>query len=184
MDPALLREDCAAFQMYLMQDRKLLAESDVILEQLISELLIEKPDLVLITGDMTKDGELVCHQAVLKQLRIPEANKIKVLVVPGSHDINNPDTVLFDGDHTEPVRTISPGEFSSLYAAYGYGSAIARDPNSLGYIFEPFKDFFVLTWEFRFLNMRQPSPSRHLNSLRNTCSWVRPTMCQNCMQPW
>ncbi|MFO7613168.1 MAG: metallophosphoesterase [Bacteroidales bacterium] len=144
MDPSLLRADGSAFQMYLMQDRKLLAESDAILRQLISELLIEKPDLVLISGDLTKDGELVCHQEVIKQLRILEANRIKVLVVPGNHDINNPDAVLFDGDNTEPVPTISAEEFSSLYAEYGYGSAIARDPNSLSYISEPFKDFFVV----------------------------------------
>ncbi|MFO7669675.1 MAG: metallophosphoesterase, partial [Bacteroidales bacterium] len=144
MDPSLLREDGSAFQMYLMQDRKLLAESDAILEQLISELLIEKPDLVLITGDLTKDGELVGHQEVIKQLRILEANRIKVLVVPGNHDINNPDAVLFDGDITEPVPTISAEEFSLLYAEYGYGSAIARDPNSLSYISEPFKNFFVV----------------------------------------
>jgi len=144
MDPSLLREDGSAFQMYLMQDRKLLEESDAILQQLIAELLVEKPDLVLISGDLTKDGELVCHQAVIRQLRILEANRIKVLVVPGNHDINNPDAVLFDGDNTEPVETISPEQFSSLYAEYGYGSAIARDPNSLSYLSEPFKNFFVL----------------------------------------
>jgi 3',5'-cyclic AMP phosphodiesterase CpdA len=144
MDPSLLKEDGSAFQMYLMQDRKLLAESDAILQELINELLIEKPDLVLISGDMTKDGELVCHQGVIKQLRILEANRIKVLVVPGNHDINNPDAVLFDGDNTEAVPTISPEQFRSLYADYGYGSAIARDPNSLSYISEPFKGLFVL----------------------------------------
>jgi 3',5'-cyclic AMP phosphodiesterase CpdA len=144
MDPSLLREDGSAFQMYLMQDRKLLAESDAILREIINELLIEKPDLVLISGDLTKDGELVCHQAVIKQLRILEANRIKVLVVPGNHDINNPDAVLFNGDNTEPVPTVSAEQFRSLYAQYGYGSAIARDPNSLSYISEPFKNLFVL----------------------------------------
>jgi len=144
MDPSLLREDGSAFQMYLMQDRKLLAESSAILQEVVNELLIEKPDLVLISGDLTKDGELVCHQAVIKQLRILEANRIKVLVVPGNHDINNPDAVLFDGDNTEPVATVSPEQFRSLYADYGYGSAIASDPNSLSYISEPFKNLFVL----------------------------------------
>ncbi len=144
MDPSLLKSDGSAFQMYLLQDRKLLAESSAILHEIINELLVEKPDLVLISGDLTKDGELVCHQAVIKQLRILEANRIKVLVVPGNHDINNPDAVLFDGDNTEPVPTISAGQFRSLYAEYGYGSAIARDPNSLSYISEPFKNLFIL----------------------------------------
>lgn len=173
MDPSLLRKDGPAFQMYLTQDRKLLAESDAILRQVISELLAEKPDLVLISGDLTKDGELVCHQAVIKQLRILEANKIKVLVVPGNHDINNPDAVLFDGDHTEPVASISPEQFSSMYAEYGYGSAIARDPNSLSYISEPFKDFFVLAIDANEYYNNTPESSVTAGNIKDaTMEWI------------
>lgn len=173
MDPSLLKEDGPAFQMYLMQDRKLLAESDAILRQLISELLVEKPDLVLISGDLTKDGELVCHQAVIKQLRILEANRIKVLVVPGNHDINNPDAVLFDGDYTVPVASISPEQFSSMYAEYGYGSAIARDPNSLSYISEPFKDFFVLAIDANEYYNNTPESSVTAGNIKDaTMDWI------------
>ncbi len=173
MDPSLLKEDGSAFQMYLMQDRKLLAESDAILKQLISELLIEKPDLVLISGDLTKDGELVCHQAVIEQLRILEANRIKVLVVPGNHDINNPDAVLFDGDHTESVLTITPEQFSSLYAEFGYGSAIARDPNSLSYISEPFKDLFVLAIDANEYYDNTPEESVTAGKIKDaTMEWI------------
>ena len=128
MDPSLLKKDGSAFQMYLMQDRKLLAESDAILKQIISELLIEKPDLVLISGDLTKDGELISHLAIIKQLKILEENRIKVLVVPGNHDINNPDAKLFNGDVTEPVATISPENFKSLYADFGYNSGNCNRP--------------------------------------------------------
>lgn len=144
MDPSLLKADGSAFQMYLMQDRKLLAESSAILHQIICELLIERPDLVLISGDLTKDGELISHRAVIEQLKILEQNRIKVLVVPGNHDINNPNAMLFDGDNTEPVASITPEDFRSLYADYGYGSAISKDPNSLSYVSEPFKDLRIL----------------------------------------
>jgi len=173
MDPSLLREDGPAFQMYLMQDRKLLAESDAILQQLISELLVEKPDLVLITGDLTKDGELVSHQAVINQLRILESNRIKVLVVPGNHDINNPAAVLFDGDQTESVETISPEQFSSMYEGYGYGSAIARDPNSLSYISEPFKDFFVVAIDANEYYNNTPEESVTAGNIKDaTMEWI------------
>ena len=139
MDPSLLRSDGSAFQMYLMQDPKLLAESGAILQQIIRKLLAEKPDLVLISGDLTKDGELISHKAILKQLKILSQNHIKVLVVPGNHDINNPDAKLFDGDNVIPVTTITPENFKSLYADYGYRNAIAKDPNSLSYVSEPIK---------------------------------------------
>ncbi|MGC1392008.1 MAG: metallophosphoesterase [Bacteroidales bacterium] len=144
MDPSLLKADGTAFQMYLMQDPKLLAESSAILQQIIHNLLIEKPDLVLISGDLTKDGELVSHKSVIKQLQILSLNHIKVLVIPGNHDINNPDAKLFNGDNTVSVPTITPENFKSLYADFGYKTAIAKDPNSLSYVSEPFKDLRIL----------------------------------------
>jgi len=144
MDPSLLRADGSAFQMYLMQDPKLLAESGAILKEILHKLLIEKPDLVLISGDLTKDGELISHKSLLKQLHILELNHIKVLVVPGNHDINNPDAKLLDGDNATPVATITADNFKSLYADYGYKTAIARDPNSLSYVSEPMKNLRIL----------------------------------------
>jgi predicted MPP superfamily phosphohydrolase len=144
MDPSLLKADGSAFQMYLMQDPKLLAESGAILQEIIHRLLVEKPDLVLISGDLTKDGELVSHKSLIKQLQILGLNHIKVLVIPGNHDINNPDAKLFNGDNAVPVPTITPDNFKSLYADYGYKTAIAKDPNSLSYVSEPFKDLRIL----------------------------------------
>ena len=144
MDPSLLKADGSAFQMYLMQDPKLLAESGAILRSILHNLLIEKPDLVLISGDLTKDGELISHKSLLKQLQVLELNHIKVLVVPGNHDINNPDAKLFNGDNTTSVATITPDNFRTLYADYGYKTAIAKDPNSLSYVSEPFKDLRIL----------------------------------------
>ncbi len=144
MDPSLLKSDGSAFQTYLMQDPKLLAESGAILQQIIHKLIEEKPDLVLISGDMTKDGELVSHRSLIKQLKQLEMNHIKVLVVPGNHDINNPDAMQFNGDNVSPVTTVTPEEFRSLYADYGYRNAIAKDQGSLSYVFEPFKGLRIL----------------------------------------
>jgi 3',5'-cyclic AMP phosphodiesterase CpdA len=144
MDPSLLKSDGSAFQMYLMQDPKLLAESGAILQQILRRLIIEKPDLVLISGDLTKDGELVSHKSLLRQLQVLALNHIKVLVVPGNHDINNPDAKLFDGDNATSVASITSGNFRSLYSEYGYSNAIARDPNSLSYVSEPFKNLRIL----------------------------------------
>jgi 3',5'-cyclic AMP phosphodiesterase CpdA len=144
MDPSLLRADGSAFQMYLMQDPKLLAESGAILQQIIQKLLEEKPDLVLISGDLTKDGELVSHKSVIRQLRLLESNHIRVLVVPGNHDISNPDAKMFNGDNATSVPTITPEGFKSLYADFGYRNAIARDPVSLSYVSEPFKGLRIL----------------------------------------
>lgn len=144
MNPSLLKSNGTAFQMYLMQDPKLLAESEAILQQIIAKLLYERPDLVLISGDLTKDGELVSHRLMIRQLQLLERNHIKVLVIPGNHDINNPDAKLFDGDNAIPVPSITPSDFAKLYADFGYKHAIARDPNSLSYVAEPIRGLRVI----------------------------------------
>src|SRR5659263_708365 len=62
MDPSLLPDtSSSAFKEHLKTDGKLLAESDAIMKEVIWKLLhaTPKPDLVLIPGDLTKDGELV-----------------------------------------------------------------------------------------------------------------------------
>ena len=127
----------SAFEAYLKQDRKLLAESEAILQSMISTLSAEKLDFVLIPGDLTKDGELSGHQKMAAYLRTLESSGKKVYVVPGNHDINNSHAVRFSGSSAEPVQTINPNDFATIYSDFGYSEAIERDPNSLSYIAEP-----------------------------------------------
>jgi 3',5'-cyclic AMP phosphodiesterase CpdA len=177
MEPSLLKSDGTAFQMYLMQDPKLLAESSAILQQIIRRLLIEKPDLVLISGDLTKDGELVSHKSLIRQLRVLDANHIKVLVVPGNHDINNPDARLFYGDNTFPVPTISDDNFKSLYADFGYNNAIARDPNSLSYVSEPYKGLRILALDANEYYNNTPEYCVVAGNIKDsTMDWVKDQM--------
>lgn len=43
-------------------DRKLLGESVEIMDSITNRLLAEHPKVLLVTGDLTKDGERVSHQ--------------------------------------------------------------------------------------------------------------------------
>ena len=107
-DSTLLINDGYAFQMYLAQDRKLLKESRAIMVSLFDSLIAEHPDIVLITGDLTKDGENICHQKIAAfLLKLKNAN-IKVFVTPGNHDINNPFSFSFDDDTVYSVPSITP----------------------------------------------------------------------------
>jgi 3',5'-cyclic AMP phosphodiesterase CpdA len=144
MNPSLLEADGSAFQMYLMQDPKLLAESKAITSEIFHNLLEEKPDLVLISGDLTKDGELVSHKALIRQLKQLTEAHIRIVVAPGNHDIGNPDAKLFNGDIAEPVPSITPEEFSQLYSDFGYRTAISKDAASLSYVSQPFRNLRIL----------------------------------------
>lgn len=145
MAPSLLINDGVAFQTYLAGDRKMLAESESILKSVVDKLLIEKPNLVLVTGDLTKDGELVSHQLMATYLKKLTDAGIKVVVTPGNHDINNPHAMQFDGTTSSKVASVSTAEFKNIYAQFGYANTYAQDPSSLSYISEPFDNFLVLS---------------------------------------
>ena len=133
MHPDLLVNEGKAFEDYLAQDRKMLRESAEILDTLVGNILDAKPRLVLVTGDLTKDGERVSHQLVAAQLqRLVDAG-IQVLVVPGNHDINNPDAKVYDGDNATPADTITRSEFADIYRNMGYDECSRHDADTLSY---------------------------------------------------
>ena len=66
MAEKLLRKNGKAFQDYLRKDRKLLQESCAIAKELVEQIIAEEPDLVLVCGDMTKDGELLSHETFVE----------------------------------------------------------------------------------------------------------------------
>ncbi len=146
MDPSLLIQDGPAFQDYLVTDGKLLAASDAILKEAIYELIhaTPKPDLVLIPGDLTKDGELVCHVSVHLYLEQLIQAGIKVRVIDGNHDIYNPHSYAYNGVTQTRVQNIGPDDFRSIYSDCGYSDALYTDPYSLSYVSEPLPNLWLL----------------------------------------
>lgn len=137
MAPDLLLKDGSAFQKYLEHDRKLLLESKSIAETTVKKMLEEKVNMVLVSGDLTKDGELLSHELFVKLFHPLIDAGIKVVVTPGNHDIRNPNAMYFDGDTTHDAANVSSEDFARIYQDYGYGQAVSRDTASLSYVTEP-----------------------------------------------
>ncbi|MHB1017113.1 MAG: metallophosphoesterase family protein [Coriobacteriia bacterium] len=126
----------AAFEEVLGSDRKLLQETADLLDLAIDDVLAAGVDFVLIPGDLTKDGEVVNHQAAAASLgRLRDAG-VEVYVVPGNHDANNPEAFEFEGGEKIPVPAITQAEFAEVYSDFGYGDAMRRDETSLSYVAE------------------------------------------------
>lgn len=144
MSPELIVKDGKAWQDFLAQKRVMLDLSKQLFEEEVERLLKEKPDMVLITGDLTKDGETKSHECVVSQLdRLREAG-IKVYVIPGDHDLGTEKAFIYDGDKTSMAETVDAKQFASMYQMYGYGSGSTRDPQSLSYACEPFKGLVLI----------------------------------------
>ncbi len=146
-DTTLLINDGPALEEYLYFDPKLLRESYAITESLMDSLLNEHPDILLVPGDLTKDGELICHQKMANYFTQLEASGTRVFVCPGNHDINNPMAMAFDNDVTIPVPTIDPEGFKNIYNNFGYDEAIAVDTASLSYVAEPIQGLQILSMD-------------------------------------
>ncbi len=144
MAPQLLEKRGTAYDNYLSQDPKLLEYSSEVLEYLVGKTLRYNPDLVIIPGDLTKDGELVSHQLVVRTLERLRNAGIPVIVVPGNHDIDNPEGYYFNGDNTHPAERTSPEQFKALYADFGYNQAYAKDTASLSFVCEPLEGLVLL----------------------------------------
>lgn len=144
MAPSLLIQDGAAFEKVLHTDRKLLRESPAILKATVENLLNDSVNVVLVTGDLTKDGELISHKEVAEMLRPLLEKGVKVLVIPGNHDINNPFARNFNGSVLKSVATVSAEDFRTIYHQYGFENAISTDSSSLSYVSEPVEGLRVL----------------------------------------
>ena len=111
--------DTADFEHALNSDRKLLKESSAILHEKFEQVRADKPDILLVSGDLTKDGEQECHAALAKQLQQLQQDipGLKIYVINGNHDIRNYNAKNFntaDGKAVLATRT-EPEDFKRIY---------------------------------------------------------------------
>ena len=145
-DPALGMPGKAFFDAKI-NSRKMIAESEEILNSAINMILANPAELVLIPGDLTKDGEKSSHEKFAQIImKLKNAGK-KVLVIPGNHDISNPTAYGYQGEDKYKTESVSSDEFRSIYAEFGYGDAVYKDENSLSYIAEPVPGLWIIAMD-------------------------------------
>jgi len=133
MDPSLF-DDGPAFTSYAEGEPKLVEHSAELFDSAISIIRSSHPDIVLIPGDLTKDGERVSHDYVHTRLQTLIADGIRVFVVPGNHDILNPSARSYLGNQSASVDNITAAQFDSIYADCGYAAPVMRMPGTLSYM--------------------------------------------------
>ncbi|MDR2952937.1 MAG: metallophosphoesterase [Treponema sp.] len=133
---ASLGSSGAAFEKTMNSDRKLLLDSQDLLDYAVDQIIASRVNFTLVCGDLSKDGELVNHNIAAQKLKKLTDAGIPVYVVPGNHDVNNPDAVKYNGAKTEPVASITAADFARVYGDFGYNAALMRDPDSLSYAAE------------------------------------------------
>ena len=144
MSPDLIINKGSAWDDYISSSHKLEDYSVGLFQNMIDTVLSQMPDIVMIPGDISKDGEKLSHEYVTRELsRLTDAG-IKVYVVPGNHDIGNIENAqYFDGSKRYKAENITSEEFAEMYASFGYEGSV-RDENSLSYVAEPFEGLVII----------------------------------------
>lgn len=115
-----------------------------ILDAFIEDVIKEDPDVLILSGDLTLDGERISHEELAEKLRIIEDEGIPVLVIPGNHDINNPQAKGFAGPDTYKVDWTTPEEFREIYGEFGYDEAFDEEADTLSYFYELDNNMWIM----------------------------------------
>lgn len=117
-------------------DGKVVTYIDEITDAFLDEVVRLRPNALILSGDLTLDGEKKSHEELAGKLyRVKEAG-IPVLVIPGNHDINNRRAARFEGTERLPAEYTTPEEFREIYRDFGYDEALSEDRGSLSYVYE------------------------------------------------
>ena len=114
-------------------DGKLMRRIDELTSAFLAEIVEQKPEALILTGDLTFNGELLSHTALAEKLRAVESAGIPVYVLPGNHDLDNPNAAAFSGESYRLVPSASAADFRRIYADFGFDEAISLDGDSLSY---------------------------------------------------
>ena len=117
-------------------DGKVVPYSGEIVEAFLDQVIKAKPDYLVLTGDLTFNGEETSHEDLVKLLQNVEANNIQVLILPGNHDILIPFAYSFRDGFAWEANSVTFPEFYEMYKDFGREEARLKDPTSFSYIKE------------------------------------------------
>ncbi|WEV70168.1 metallophosphoesterase [Lactobacillus sp. ESL0785] len=90
----------------------------------------KKPAAIIVTGDVTFNGELI--SAVKFNEIFSDLTETKLLVLPGNHDIYDGWARKFIGNKQYLTKQISPQKWHDLFQT-SYNCSLNQDPSSLAY---------------------------------------------------
>lgn len=93
----------------------------------------DNPDYVILTGDLSFNGEISSHQELIKLLK--NITQSKVLVIPGNHDYNTM-TYTYINDKAEYSDVCWQEDFLKMYEEFGYSKAFSKDIESMSYFYK------------------------------------------------
>lgn len=112
-------------------DGKYISKGTELVDELIHQAK-KRGAALLLTGDLTFNGEKISHEVLTAKLHALEKQGTPAYVLPGNHDIR-PHAWKLTGSKEQKIEGIDQATFRSMYASFGYDEAYSRDPSSFSY---------------------------------------------------
>lgn len=125
-----------AYDEYMKREQYFMAESSDIVKTVFADVAADKTtDLVIIPGDLSKNGEIESHKSFIKELqKLKDAGK-RIYVITAGHDWGEKSRAFVNDEQIE-VEGTPFGILRDLYADFGYSQALAVDGRTLSYVAE------------------------------------------------
>lgn len=125
-----------AYEEYIKTEAFYMKESSEINKAVFKELKEDKEtELIIIPGDLSKDGEYESHKSLIKELNaLKDAGK-KIFVLTAGHDFNETGRG-YKNDRFVGSKGTEFKELYNLYYEFGYKDALSLDEETYSYIAE------------------------------------------------
>ncbi|MDR3050479.1 MAG: metallophosphoesterase, partial [Oscillospiraceae bacterium] len=137
LSPRLVTPGAAYEEVMNVRDGKEVRYIEQLVDAFVDQVRADRPDMLLLCGDLTFNGELFSHEDLAKKLERIDPAVTKVYVVPGNHDINNVFASAFVGDAQAAADYVSPARFAQIYDRLGLARADYTGTGTLFYSVRP-----------------------------------------------
>ena len=116
-----------AFEKNMVTEQYFVKESHAIVNSVFDKIIEDKEtEIVIIPGDLVKNGEKESHNSFIKELYRLKENGKRVYVITAGHDYNDSAYILKD-DGRVPVEGTDFDDLCEMYSDFGYADVIALD---------------------------------------------------------
>ena len=133
--PSLIENENFMWKVTMESDGKDTVQSALIAQAFVDDMIKLKPDAVVVTGDLTLNGEEASHEELRDLLGKLKDIGIEVYVMTGNHDVNMT-AYRYTNDGVEEVPSFGSQRFEDHWWDFGYGEALSQDRWSNSYIAE------------------------------------------------
>ena len=119
------------------KSQKVIKDSDLVIKAGFDMLLADKStDIIVLSGDTTRDGELDSHKEFIEMLRDLKKQGKRVYVITATHDFREGGVAPgYDGDNEIDVPAVEDRhDLWDMYYEFGPNEAIATHPHSMSYV--------------------------------------------------